>query len=152
MFSDVQILNVYYKIWYKNTRSIKQNTVFSGTSFLLVFLFLLWLNNSRDSFWNLNIKCIKAFIFKTFFFSQIVLYVNFVLKAFYLTYMAIFSHHEFRLRTPEFLQSFDKCDNLCYKYIKDIHIFEYWHSFFLIFSKVWVVFVSLLLLWNIFYV
>lgn len=45
--------------------------------------------------------------------------------------MAIFSHHEFRLRTPEFLQSFDKCDNLCYKYIKDIHIFEYWHSFFL---------------------
>lgn len=76
----------------------------------------------------------------------IVLYINFFLKAFYLIYMAIFSHHDFRLRTPEFLQSFDKCDNLCYKYIKYTHIFEYWHSFFSILSKVWVAFILFVLL------
>lgn len=121
-FLMFKFLTIYYKIWYNGRGSIKEKTVLSDTSLLLVFLSLLWLNINRDIFWNLNVKCTKAVIFKTIFFLKLVPCINLFLKAFYLIYMAIFSQHEFRWELLSFCSLLINV-TMCYKYIKDIRMF-----------------------------
>lgn len=153
VFWCLNFLTVYYKICYKKRASVKQETVLSVTSFYLCPYPCFGLILVETLFRILMFNATKQLYTKHFFFFLgLVLCINLFLKiVFFLTYMAIYSQYEFRLKSPEFLQPFDKCDNLCYKYIKARCIFEYQHSIVSILSRKGYRFFSLLLC-NAFYV